>query len=187
VPAAVRVALVAAHCPNGTEADRRICANRVHVLARRVDREAMMSPLPEEPFRGEPQRSGSQPLALVLRRQKMSRPAERWSGSVSSLYPSHPANAPSTSIENAAPSLTRPSRVYSASSSDPHHSLTPGRARMTASSSTSPSLKGRNVTRPARGLGSTTPVCHLPVSRRPGTCHVAGRRLDSPIPLALAV
>ncbi len=70
MPAAICAALVAAHYPNGAEADRGICANCARVLARRVDREAMMSTLLEQPFRGEPQRGGPQPSALALRCQK---------------------------------------------------------------------------------------------------------------------
>jgi hypothetical protein len=70
VPAAIGATFVAAHYPHRAKADQRICANRASVLARWVDREAMVSALREEPFRSEPQRSWSQPLALVLGRQK---------------------------------------------------------------------------------------------------------------------
>ena len=70
MPAAIGATLVAAHCPHWAKADRHICANRALVVARWVDHEAMVSALTEEPLRGEPQRSGSQPSVLILGRQK---------------------------------------------------------------------------------------------------------------------
>ena len=150
MPHPVVVALVPAHDADAGEADRLVAADRALVRERR-DRSsggggrasrtggARASRWPPARAHGPARR----------RPRKMSMPALRYCGSVTSSYWSDPATAPSTSITSSAPSSGG-----SKSSADgaPHQRRTPSSARTSASAARSASTAERTITRgPSRG------------------------------------
>ena len=136
------------------EADGGVGLDRPLVARVRVDREAMMAALAANQRIAVRSASGPRPWPWKRPESEMSRPTERYSGSVSSVNPSQPASSPSVSIAQASPSIRRFSRSRSGSSDSPHQSATPGSRMMAASGSRSASAIGRRVTRSPWSAGS---------------------------------
>ena len=70
VPRAVGAALVAAQHADLTEAELAVGADRPLVVDGRVDREAVVVALVDQPAGGEPQRRRTDPAALVVGKQR---------------------------------------------------------------------------------------------------------------------